>query len=222
MRIQGVFKELRTRGGAIGKPTINVKIGVKGTETKPEEVLQLIKQQKSCTRIAFTGKDPLIDQLDILCVIAELHSTWEIIVETTGGVMPDLNIRDKITSWEINLPEENELLPFKFNNDALLFFNTQKNAFFEFEVKGEQDLIRVKKEVFKNNIPWKRVILAPSTEYIENFNELDRQLNGLVEFCMDKGCNIGNVIIKNVIGGKENGDDNGDSEILGEESSGRD
>lgn len=218
MRLKSLQKKIRMKGGALGKPTIEVEIQQDGKETKPEEVLHKIRQQKACSRVAFTGVDPLVDQMDVLSIIAELQQGWEVIIETTGGVMPDLNIREKVTAWEVNIPPDGAKTPFAYNDDAIRFYTTQKTATFEWPVRGEQDLIEVKKAVFQYNIPWKRVILMPDTEWSEDPADLLKQLKWLEEFCLDKGAIMGNPVIrsKKPSGGQEHADSERDPGLPGE------
>ncbi len=207
MRLKKITHGIRWKGIAIGKPTINVEVQQDGKETKAEDILKEIRQVKACSRIVFTGMDPLIDQMDILEIIGQVQEGWEIIIETTGGVMPDLHLRERVTAWEVNIPKEGTAVPFQYNDDAIRFYGTQKNAVFEWSVRGEQDLIEVKKTVFQYNLPWKRVILSPDHEWLDDPKELLNQFEWLEKFCLEKGASIGNPVVLNKKG-KEKEDAN--------------
>lgn len=218
MRIVSIKKVIRRKGVAIGRPSIQVDIASYGHERPISQVVKDIRDFKACSRVVFTGNDPLVEQLAILDVISHLQQGWEIIVETTGGIMPDLFLRERVSAWEVNIPPEGSVFPFSFNDDAIRFYATQKNATFEWPVKGEQDLIEVKKTVFAYNIPWKRVILSPDTEWSDDQESTQKLLSWLEEFCLEKGCSIGNPIIKREnTGGAIDADDQRDTGLPGEE-----
>ena len=187
MRVESINHKLRWKGQSIGKPSIIIKIGLTGKEMSLEEVLKYIRQVKACSRVVFAGIDPIIEQLGIIKFIIQLQKGWEIIIETTGGIMPDVNLRDQVTAWEVNIPPEGTKLPFIWNEDAVRFYATQKNATFEWPVTGEIDLVEVKKAVFNFNIPWKRVILTPMIDAVDNLQE---RFKWLEEFCIEKGSSI--------------------------------
>ena len=210
MRIKKIMHGIRWKGTAIGKPTISIEIQKTGKETKAEEVLHQIRQVKACSRIVFIGMDPLIDQMDILELIGHIQDGWEIIIETTGGIMPDLHLRERVTSWEVNIPKEGTEVPFDWNDDSIRFYGTQKNAIFEWSIRGEQDLIEVKKSIYHYNIPWKKVILSPNHEWLDNPKDILSQFEWLEKFCIEKGASIGSPIVrtKKEEGEKEDATDN--------------
>lgn len=222
MRVRSITKKIRRKGTALGRPTIEIDIGVDGKETKAEDILHEIRKVKACSRIAFIGIDPLIYQIDILEFLGQIQAGWEIIIETTGGVMPDLHLRERVTAWEVNIPKENTSIPFLYNEDAIRFYSTQKTSTFEWEVRGEQDLIEVKKGVFKFNLPWKRVILSPDSEWSDNPVEIQSQFKWLEDFCMEKGCSMGNPIIRSKKKPRgQNANNHRNTNIPGKESPGR-
>jgi hypothetical protein len=192
MRVQTIEHTIRWKGNSIGKPSIIVTVGKDGEEVHFEEILKQIRQFKACSRLIFTGIDPIMEQLEILNIASKLQEGWEVIIETSGGAMPDSDLREKVTAWEVNIPPEGTPLPFEWNEDAVRFYTAQKNSTFEWIVSGEIDLIEVKKIVFKYKIPWKRVILTP---YIEALENLHKRFIWLSDFCIMKGCNIGNPIV---------------------------
>ena len=199
MRVASISHELCWKGGCQGKPSIIVNIMSFGKAMSSDDVVLSIRRFKACSRVVFSGVDPLVDQMDVVDVINRLQDGWEIIVETTGGVMPDIIIRDKVSLWVVNPLVEGASLPFVYNVDALRFFVSIKNSFFEWVVGCETDLLDVKKTVHFNRIPWKRVILSP---LFDDFLELDDRFDWIKKFCLEKGCIMGNPLINNLLRGE--------------------
>ena len=191
MRVESVNHQLRWKGSCLGKPSIVVTISQDGENFSSDDVIKQIRQIKACSRIVFAGLDPMVEQFEIMDIIAKLQEGCEIVISTTGGVMPDVNIRSKVNAWEINIPTEEQVMPFKYNDEALRFYSIQKNATYEWDVNYETDMLEVKKAVHFHHIPWKRVILNPVSEE----EEFDDKFKWLEDYCLEKGCSMGNPII---------------------------
>lgn len=209
MRVKSIIHHIRQRGIAVARPCIEVDIQEDGTVMTPDEVVKKVRTFTNCSRLVFSGMDPMVEQLELLDVVAKMQQGWEIVIETTGGIMPDYNIRDKITEWEVRVPTETTLLPFQWNADAIRVYAQFKNCTFEWDIKGEMDLIEVKKTVHFLQVPRKRIILALETDTYEEF---DSRFEWLKEFCISKGSSIGNPIVRSKLNGgnKKNANNIGD------------
>lgn len=192
MRVKSIEYQIRRTGCCIGKPSVVITISKNGDDHHPEDVLDKIKTFKRCNTVIFCGIDPLIEQLEIFSIINQLEK-HKIIISTTGGLMPDINIRGKVDNWEVNIPKDKLAVPFDYNLDALMFFSRQSNAVFYYTVKNTLDISKIEEAISFYNISYNNVVI----------NYVSKDNLWLQKYCLEKGCSIQISIINKVPGEKD-------------------
>lgn len=154
-------------------------------ELAPENLAETILQY-NCPRLVITGGEPLLQQLDLIDLLAFLPGLPLIEVETNGTQLPTHDLAHQITQFNVSPKLSNSGIKesLRLKADALSFFATSDKAAFKFVVCNEIDLAEIQALQAKFHIPTGKIFLMPEGRDAETLK--NRSL-WLAEFCRDQG-----------------------------------
>lgn len=125
--------------------------------------MSVLSSDKHCKDILITGKEPLINQQKLIKFLYSLNSEYNIIIKTSGGILPDSMIREKINQWLVNIYIGDQKIDYDWNCDALQYFIKNKDCYFEFMIT-EENISEINNFISNLMIPSKKVILYPDKD----------------------------------------------------------
>lgn len=154
-------------------------------ELAPSQIAPLIKRYQ-CDRLVLTGGEPLLQQDELVDLIAFLPEITTIEVETNGTQIPSENFRNIPTQFNVSpklsnsgMPEEKRL-----NLPALQSLASLETALFKFVVCDQQDLREVQDLQEKLQLAPSRIYLMPEGRDPET---LQKRSLWLADICRDQG-----------------------------------
>ena len=141
----------------------------------------------SCPHLVITGGEPLLQQRELLPLVAWLKEAGYFCeVETNGTVLPSSGLASHIDQWNVSPKLENSGNPLarRIIPSVLEGFADLTNAFFKFVVVGPDDVAEVcaLRERFK--IPPHRIILMPEGRSNDSLRDKSRWVS---EACVKEG-----------------------------------
>ena len=154
-------------------------------ELAPENLAERILQY-DCARLVITGGEPLLQQPELIALLAALPDIPFIEVETNGTQLPDPALANRVTQFNVSPKLFNSGIKesLRLNSDALCFFAASDRAAFKFVVCNEVDLAEIQAFQTKFRIPAGKIFLMPEGRDAETLK--NRSL-WLADRCRDQG-----------------------------------
>lgn len=136
--------------------------------------------QHSCSRVVFTGGEPLLQQRELADFIESKLAGYCIEIETNGTVTPgerliklgvQFNCSPKLSNTGI--PEKIRIRP-----QALEVFREYEKAFFKFVVCSVSDIEEIQALQEEYEIPSERIGVMPEGVDTERLSDVMREING--------------------------------------------
>lgn len=204
-----VFYSLQGEGANIGGPSVFLRLATCNLactwcDTKytwdwanfdyNQEVMSLESSQIEekilgfgCSNLVITGGEPLLQQSELVPLVASLKSrgmTFE--VETNGTIAPLPELVRDIDQWNVSPKLANSGNPADRREDAsaLTAFRELPNAYFKFVVNAAGDVEEVCALRDRHNLPNQRIILMPQGQTPE---ALKLRSGWVSEACVKEG-----------------------------------
>lgn len=154
-------------------------------ELAPKKLAEEILQH-DCPRLVVTGGEPLLQQPDLIDLLAFLPELPLIEVETNGTQLPDPVLENRVTQFNVSPKLSNSGIKesLRLNSEALSFFATSNKAAFKFVVCNEIDLAEIQALQAKFHIPSGKIFLMPEGRDAET---LKKRSLWLADSCRDQG-----------------------------------
>ncbi len=140
----------------------------------------------NCASLVITGGEPLLQQVPLQKLLAQLPAHICVEVETNGTLMPTPALADRVNQWNISPklthsgnPREKALNPV-----ALAFFAALPHAWFKFVVQSEDDWAGIA----ALGLPRERIILMPCAT---TRTALETARPAVVDMCLRHGVRLG-------------------------------
>lgn len=161
-------------------------------EMSPEDAAERILAH-DCPRVVLTGGEPLLQEQDLLALIAILRARRNDMVfeiETNGTRTPSAEMAKAIDQFNVSPKLANSCIKAELRlvPDALNALAALPHSWFKFVVSSPEDLSEIE-ELLKNHpIRSSRVILMPEGRSCE---VLDERAKWLADCCRDRGFRYG-------------------------------
>ena len=157
-------------------------------EITPAGAAELILAYQ-CKRVVITGGEPLLQEEDLLEMIALIrmempHCVFE--VETYATRIPCPAFVQAVDQFNVSPKLSNAGMPesLRLNPPALRFLAASPKASFKFVVANESDLLEIKILELNHAIDRRRILLMPEGR---STAQLDQTAPWLAEICRDQG-----------------------------------
>ena len=144
-------------------------------------------QDFDCRRLVITGGEPLLQQTELVPLVASLKARgFQLEVETNGTIVPEPELVENIDQWNVSpklgnsgTPRERRELP-----QALEAFCWLPTAYFKFVIEEPEDVNEVCSLRDRHGLPGRRIVLMPEGRTPEAVHRRSRWLS---EACVKEG-----------------------------------
>lgn len=133
-------------------------------ELSPREVASsLCKIIQPGDRLVLTGGEPLLQQEDLVGLLAELVGDYQVEIESNGTQTPLPELDVHVAQYNISpkLANSDNELKLRIQKAALTFFAGSPKAFFKFVITRSEDLAEVLALQAEYEIPSQQILLMP-------------------------------------------------------------
>lgn len=154
----------------------------------PREVAEIVRGF-GCRRVVLTGGEPLLQELELVELMAALREDgeeWFFEIETNGTILPGEGFLGAIGQMNVSPKLANSGMGegLRLKPTVLAGLAATGKAWFKFVVREEQDISEIRALLETAGIPASRVILMPEGRTVEALN---RKAVWLAERCRDLG-----------------------------------
>lgn len=153
---------------------------------RPGEVAEIVRSY-GCRRVVLTGGEPLLQEGELLELMAALRGDgeeWFFEIETNGTILPGVEFLGAIGQMNVSPKLANSGMgeDLRLKPTVLAGLAATGKAWFKFVVRNEDDIAEIRELLERAGIPGNRVILMPEGRTVE---ALDGRAAWLAERCRD-------------------------------------
>ena len=117
----------------------------------------------SAKTLVITGGEPLLQQDELVELLAKLPNEFFVEVETNCTIIPSKKTLSFVDQWNVSPKTSNSNVKRELREikECYEFFSKLSNAYFKFVIEGDHDITEVTELIEKYKIPKKQVILMP-------------------------------------------------------------
>ncbi len=196
-----IFYSLQGEGTRMGTPAVFLRLAGcnlhchwcdtkhswgKGMDMEVEDIAARLLSH-GCRNLVITGGEPLMQQVELLQLLALLPADMFVEVETNSTLLPCSALAERINQWNVSpkLDHSGNHAAQALRRDVLSFFANLPHAWFKFVVQQPtQDWNAIE----ALGLPQERLILMPCAT---TRAALDAARPAVAQLCLDKGVRLG-------------------------------
>lgn len=192
MKISRVFYSIQGEGKNTGTPSVFIQVAdcnldcsfcdtahlwKKGEKLRFDQILneEQIKALDDGAHLVFSGGEPLLQQGRIIQFLRYVMTTFKINpfveIDTNGTIVPNVGLDIMVSQYNVSpkLANSNHELIDRLSVEAILFFKTRSNVFWNYVIGNEDDISDLYRTYLNSRDKLRNVFLIPLSKNREEF-----------------------------------------------------